>query len=294
MFDSGIAIILGLQQYSPALDLFFKALTFLGDEAFFLISLPCIYWCLCKRTGARLSVLFLVSAYFNLVAKLIADLPRPFEYSTAVQQLVAASGGGFPSGHTQGAVVFWGYLAYHYNNKLFRALTGVLIIGIPLSRVYLGVHFPIDLAGGYLFGAILLYGFVKCENNFEAWRQKIGFARMLTVALCLPALMACLVSGEKTAVAAAAALAGMGSGFLLENKHLGFLPAETKRYKAAAFTLGITVIALIYIGLKIPFAGQEPAALFRFIRYGLIGLWGGVGAPWLFIKLKWSTYESDR
>ena len=91
MFDSGIAIICGLQQFSPAMDIFFKALTCLGDEVFFLVSLPCIYWCLCKRTGARLSLLFLISAYINMVAKLMADMPRPFEYSDTVQQIVAAS-----------------------------------------------------------------------------------------------------------------------------------------------------------------------------------------------------------
>ena len=77
MFDSGIAIIRELQQFSPALDIFFKALTFLGDEAFFLVSLPFIYWCLCKRTGARLSVLFLLSAYINMVAKLTAGPLQP-------------------------------------------------------------------------------------------------------------------------------------------------------------------------------------------------------------------------
>ncbi len=294
MLDSGITLILGLQQLSPAMDPFFKALTFLGNETFFLISLPWVYWCLCKRTGARLSLLFLVSAYINMVAKLMADMPRPFEYSDAVRQIVAASGGGFPSGHTQGAVVFWGYLAYKFRNTLFRSIAGFLILGIPLSRVYLGVHFPIDIAGGYLLGSILLYGFIKSEKYIYDLHQKIGFAGMLVAAACLPAILAVLVFEDKTAVSAMAALAGMGIGFLLEFRYLGFTPPQNWRIKAAAFTLGMVVFALAYVGLKIGFAGLEPAALFRYIRYGLVGLWGGVGAPWLFLKLKWSLYESDR
>ena len=48
MFDSGITLIVWLQQGSPAVDPFIKALTFLGDETFFLLSLPCIYWLLNK------------------------------------------------------------------------------------------------------------------------------------------------------------------------------------------------------------------------------------------------------
>jgi len=294
MFDFGIAIIRGLQQFSPAMDIFFKALTCLGDEVFFLVSLPCIYWCLCKRTGARLSLLFLISAYINMVAKLMADMPRPFEYSDTVQQIVAASGGGFPSGHTQGAVVFWGYLACRFRNTLFRSIAGFLIVGIPLSRVYLGVHFPIDIAGGYLFGSILLYGFVKSENYLVDFRQKIGFTGMLAAAGCLPAILAIAVCADKTAVSAMAALAGMGTGFLMESRYLGFVPPRNWRLKAAAFTLGMIVFALGYVGLKILFAGLEPAALFRYIRYGLVGFWGGLGAPWLFLRLKWSLYESDR
>jgi hypothetical protein len=38
--DFGIDVIAGFQRFSPSMDLFFKALTMLGDETFFLISLP--------------------------------------------------------------------------------------------------------------------------------------------------------------------------------------------------------------------------------------------------------------
>jgi len=294
MFDSGITIIRGLQQFSPALDIFFKTLTFLGDEAFFLAALPLIYWCLCKRTGARLSVLFLLSAYLNMVAKLAADMPRPFEYSPDVQTLVTATGGGFPSGHTQGAVVFWGYLATTNKSILFRALSGCLIVGIPLSRVYLGVHFPVDILGGYLFGTVLLLAFIKAETRFPAWRRKVGFSGLLLAAGLIPALLATLMASDKTAVAAMGALAGLGVGYVLENRTIGFAPPVGRRTQAAAFALGMVFLGVLYMGLKMGFAELEPQAVFRFVRYGLVGLWGGLGGPWLFIKLKWSRYENDR
>lgn len=294
VFDSGITLIIWLQQFSPTMDPIFKALTFLGDETFFLLSLPCIYWCLNKKIGARLSVLFLSSAYINMVAKCLADLPRPFDYSPSIQPLVEATGGGFPSGHTQGAVVFWGYLAYCYPNTFFRCLAGFLILGIPFSRVYLGVHFPIDLIGGYLIGMLLVYAFIKGESLFARWKETLGFTGLLVAASCLPALLALLFSANKTAVAAMAALAGLGVGFVLEERYLGFRTARTYGRKGAGFFAGMAVFALIYIGLKEFFTGLEPVALFRFIRYSLVGLWGGVGAPWLFLRLKWSAYESNR
>ena len=294
MFDSGITVIIWLQQFSPAMDPFFKALTFLGDETFFLLSLPGIYWCLNKKIGARLSVLFLSSAYINMLAKHLADLPRPFDYSPAIQPLVEAMGGGFPSGHTQGAVVFWGYLAFYYPRPFFRCLAGFLIVGIPFSRVYLGVHFPIDLVGGYLIGSVLLYGFIKGGSLFSRWKETIGFTGLLVAAGCLPALLALLFSADKTAVAAMAALAGLGIGFILEERFVGFETAWTYGRKGAGFFTGMAVFALIYLGLKEFFTGLEPAVLFRYIRYSLVGLWGGLGAPWLFLRLKWSDYESNR
>jgi len=169
-----------------------------------------------------------------------------------------------------------------------------LILGIPLSRVYLGVHFPIDLVGGYLIGTALLYGFIKSESHFSSWKKSIGFTGLLAAAVCLPALLAFLFSANDTAVAAMAALAGLGAGFILEERHLGFEPARTYSRKGAGFLTGIIIFALIYLGLKKVFAGLEPAALFRYIRYSLVGFWGGVGAPWLFLRLKWSAYESNR
>ena len=52
ILDWGIEVVLWFQQFSPALDLPFKSLTFLGNLEFFLILLPVIYWCLDRRSGA--------------------------------------------------------------------------------------------------------------------------------------------------------------------------------------------------------------------------------------------------
>ena len=76
-----------VQQFSPALDLPFKTLTFMGDEAFYLLFMPLVYWSIDRRTGAGLFILLLFSAYLNAVAKVIADQPRPFNYDVRVRPL---------------------------------------------------------------------------------------------------------------------------------------------------------------------------------------------------------------
>ena len=167
LLDWGIKVVLWFQQFSPTMDMPFKVLTFMGDEMFFLLFLPFIYWCVDRRTGARLIILFLFSVYVNAFVKLVAKQPRPFEYNSQVQKIVEAGGGGFPSGHTQGAVVVWGYLASVFKKTWLWILAGLLMILIPMSRVYLGVHFPTDLLGGYIIGAIILILYIKYAPFLE-------------------------------------------------------------------------------------------------------------------------------
>jgi hypothetical protein len=73
LLNWGIDVVLWFQQFSPALDVPFKILTFLGDKEFFLLLLPLIYWCVDRQAGARLFMLLLFSACLNEVDKLLFD-----------------------------------------------------------------------------------------------------------------------------------------------------------------------------------------------------------------------------
>lgn len=285
--DWGIKVVLWLQRFSPELDVPFKALTFTGNEGFFLLLLPLIYWSLDRRTGARLTILFLFSAYVNAVAKVLAGQPRPFEYDPGVRQLVEAGGGGFPIGHTQGAVVVCGYLASQFRKPWLWVIAGLLMIFIPLSRVYLGVHFPTDLLGGYLLGTVLLLFYLSLEPIAEAWLIKKGILWQLGVAVILPALLILLFpGGEKFGITAAETLMGMGVGFVLERRWIGFETDGIWWKIVLRFLLGGAVLFALWLGLWAAFSCLEPEPLFRFIRYGLVGLWGGLGAPWAFERLR--------
>jgi len=285
ILDWGVNIVLCLQQFSPALDLPFKVLTFMGEEEFFLLLLPILYWCLDRRTGARLTVLFLFSAYVNAVAKVLANQPRPFQYDSRVRSLWDATGGGLPSGHTQSAVVVWGYLASRFRRTWLWVIAGLLIVLIPVSRVYLGVHFPTDLLGGYLIGAALLFLYVWLEPEVETWLEEKGLVWQLGAALALPALLI-LLFPTKDGVTSGATLMGMGAGFTLERKWIGFGSGGVWWKRVLRFLLGGAVLLGLWMGLRAVFSGAEPALIFRFIRYGLVGLWGGLGAPWAFARLR--------
>ena len=292
LLNWGVDVVLWFQQFSPALDLPFKALTFMGDEAFYLLFVPLVYWCIDRRTGAGLFILLLLSAYLNGVAKEIFDQPRPFNYDPRVKALGHAGGGGLPSGHTQNAVVIWGYLAARSGKTVAWILAGFLMIGIPLSRIYLGVHFPTDLFGGYLLGAPILILFLWMAPRLEKWLVQKEFAWQLAIALVLPLILIFLdPAGNRYVLSMIAALLGVSAGFVLERRIVRFNSQGLWWQRTTRYLLGASILFALWGGLRIAFGTMEPAALLRFIRYTLVGLWGGFGAPWLFVRLKLAETE---
>lgn len=287
VLDWGAALVLWFQRFSPELDLPFKILTFMGGEAFFLLLIPLIYWCLDRRVGARLAILFLLSAYANAAAKVLAAQPRPFEYHPKIRTLVYAGGGGFPSGHTQNSVVVWGYLASQYRLPWFWVISGLLMVLVPLSRVYLGVHFPTDLLGGYLLGLLFLVLFGWIGPWVERRLGETGLRWRLGLAIIVPSLLLLVYpGGEKHGVSACAMLMGMGTGFVLERRWVAFETDGAPWRRVFRFLLGEAVLFSLWTGLRVLFSDLEPEPLYRFSRYTLMGLWGALGAPWVFVKLR--------
>jgi undecaprenyl-diphosphatase len=86
----------------------------------------------------------------------------------------------FPSGHAMGAIVCYGMLAF-LGARLLRkrryrvalvAAAALLILGIGLSRVYFGVHFPTDVLGGFIAGAIWLIVCIESVRTAEWYAER--------------------------------------------------------------------------------------------------------------------------
>jgi membrane-associated phospholipid phosphatase len=288
----GIEVVLWFQQFSPALDIPFKILTFLGDKEFYLLLMPLMYWCIDRRVGVRLFVLLLLSASLNEGAKLLADQPRPFDYDSRVTKLVHEDSGGLPSGHTQSALVIWGYLAWRYQKMSLWLLAGFLGLAIPLSRIYLGAHFPTDLLGGYAIGAIVLLLALKLDTIIENWIAKKGIGLQLGVSMGLPILLLLFIPSENNGLlTAVGAFMGLSTGIVLERRRVRFCSDGQGGQQVIRYLVGIVGLMGIWYGLRIAFDQLEPAGLYRVLRYALVGLWGGLGAPWLFVKLKLAERE---
>lgn len=119
-------------------------------------------WLLRLRLEAIFLALSLLADLFGLIVKLVVGRQRPSpDLVHVVQQIQQPS---FPSGHTLHYTVFYGFLIFititNFKPSWLRTVAivvfALLIALVGPSRVYLGEHWPTDVVGGYLIGALCL------------------------------------------------------------------------------------------------------------------------------------------
>jgi membrane-associated phospholipid phosphatase len=192
---------------NPLCDILFRGMTDLGSVAFYVMAIAPLFWVVNRRRASVLILLLLASSCINTVAKLWFHTPRPDPHLARVLDLRPYESGSnaFPSGHAQNAVVFWGYAALWIREGRFSIAAMVLIAAISFSRLYLAVHFPIDVAGGLAIGA----GILGAAPALERWSRtdfRLGLAGALLL-LC-GSLTLTVVSADLTCAALSGSLIG--------------------------------------------------------------------------------------
>jgi undecaprenyl-diphosphatase len=155
-FDSSvIASIQGRE--SPMLTSLMKFFTFIGSAPFVIILSLLLLVFLYKVLHHRFELILFIaavagSAVINQVLKSIFHRVRP-----NLHRLIDVSGYSFPSGHAMNAFTVYVIISFllwrHIPSKLGRSilifLSILMILAIGISRIYLGVHYPSDIIGGY-------------------------------------------------------------------------------------------------------------------------------------------------
>lgn len=309
-----------LQQF-PFLSPLMKGATWLGNEEFFLLLLPLIYLCVSRKNGLRLGALILGCDALCGIVKIAFALPRPYWLDARAATLATENSFGFPSSHAQVAAAGWLFLARQSKEIWAYCAALFLICLIAVSRVFLGVHFPGDVVGGFLIGVAFLVLFLKLAPRFECWFGarnlvvQIGISAAVSLGIiALFAIVRVLVVPDSSLkyakflpearafdgiVARAGALFGLGCGAALAQRFARFEIEGTFAQKIARFVIAIFGVALVYFGLALlsPRSSELAAQSFRFVRYVLLALWVTFGAPLLLLKiglLKHRFHEKER
>lgn len=142
---------------------FFSVATYLGDPV--TISLIAITLIVIGMTNDKLwlaaaGAAIPITVIAGALLKLAFERARPTTDYARNMWLQTFS---FPSGHSNGAVIAYGLLAYIAVDVLVQPwgvivaiICGALAVAIGISRVYLGAHFPSDVIAGWLFGSVAL------------------------------------------------------------------------------------------------------------------------------------------
>jgi membrane-associated phospholipid phosphatase len=147
-------------------NVFFVNYTFFGDGIFSLGLCAFLYYRNQKILSATILIAFVSSGVCAQVLKNIIYEPRPQLYFEATQYRFIIDGwgnsgsgsNGFPSGHTTSAFALAVVLSAHYKKKFtsIALFFGALLVGY--SRIYLAMHFPIDVVAGAFIGSFFGVG----------------------------------------------------------------------------------------------------------------------------------------
>ena len=280
---TGIEIVLYLQSLrSPALDMVMLSISALGSGYAYMVMLPLVYWAIDRRRGWLLALVFLSSMGANAIIKDFTEVLRPFQ----VDARVALIGPkpityAFPSGHAQGTMMVWGGLAIMHSSTAAAILGGCIIFAVGLARLYLGVHSPLQVGAGWVFGGLGLAGtfalFKLSEMSPQATRQ--WWARMLwTLADCSMIIL----HPSRETIPAGATLIAVAVLEYWERKWIGFDDCQQVSQRIARLAVGlIPAGALLALhNYLLPEALWAEGMLFS-----LLGGWMLLGAPYLFKKL---------
>ena len=170
---------------TPVLDGFMSVVTYLGSEILFMALAVLVFWCVSKKQGYYLFAVGLAGVVINQFLKLWVRIPRPWvldpNFSIVESARAGATGYSFPSGHTQNIVGTLGVIAVSNRQKWVRVLCIVFILLVPFSRMYLGVHTPLDVGVSFGVALLLIALFYPTFKNDETFAKRMPLILALLV-----------------------------------------------------------------------------------------------------------------
>ncbi len=261
----------------PIFDKISVWISWLGTETFYVFVLPIVFWGIHKRNGLRLAYIFLLSMFFNAWLKSVFSLVRPIGIPGIRSGYIAsATSYSMPSGHAQGPMTFWTIIGRWSKRKWVIVAASIFVFAISLSRLYLGLHWPMDVVVGWVIG---LFAGLLGWSIAKWWTYRsLTFPVRLFFALVVPLFMLA-IHHDRIGSEFAAFLLSIGIGAIFEERWL-CCELDKKIWKrVCVIIIGIAGLIAIQWGLKWTPGGT----VWLMVRDIAIGFWATLLAPWIFI-----------
>ena len=264
------------------LDTLAKCITFFGEETIAIVIVALFYYAINKEFGKKLIYIVLASNMLNGVIKNFVKAPRPIgEEGIRSLRTETATGYSFPSGHSQSAAALYPTIVRKRGHHWLHIITGVLIFLIALSRLYLGVHYPIDVIVGVALGLLISYG-----GYYLYDKVKTNRLLLITALVMLPFAVVFLIQNNPLYAdffKSYGMYLGAALAFSFESRFVNFDTKVVFWKKVVRMVVGLVIIVALQRGLKLVFPDLAYWHLLRYFLMGFVGLglW-----PWCFKKLK--------
>lgn len=284
---------------NPVLDVFFSLITHIGEETVFLVMALVFFWCVGKREGYYMLIVGLVGTVINQAAKLLFKIPRPWvkdpNFTIVESARAEATGYSFPSGHTQNVSGTFGSAALGIKNKIFRIICAVIIALVALSRMYLGVHTPLDVGVSLLIGGVLVFGLYPVFKNDENFNRFMPYVVVVSTLLSTGLLLYTflmseagvdphnLASGMKNSATLFGCTLALIPVYVIDKRYIKFETGAKWYAQIIKLIGGLLGVMIIKVGLSSPLVllfGNEYVA--RAVRYFLIVMFAGALWPLTF------------
>lgn len=282
---------------TPVLDWFFATVTHLGEETLFILIGILFFWCINKKQGYYILSVGFAGTVINQFLKLWFRIPRPWvldkDFTIVESARAEATGYSFPSGHTQTAIGVFGGIARINKNTILRILCIAACLLVPLSRMYLGVHTPLDVGVSFVIATVLVLILYPVLEKATASKKgmRIFFAVMLALSVAFLLFVHLykfptdvdadnLSHGFKNAYKIFGCVLGLWLAFEIDDKYIKFDTKAVWWVQILKLVLGLIPLLAIKSGLKAPLnALFDGNAIADAIRYFMIAAFAGCVWP---------------
>lgn len=263
---------------NPILDIIFLIITMSAEVPVILISASILYWCINKKYGARLLFALNGNIALNTGVKEYFKSPRPIGVEGIQSMRIStATGYSFPSGHTQIGTTFWVSVMSILKNKYMYVFGSIMFICIGLSRLYLGVHWPVDVLFGWIFG---IFFTLICNCIMIEIEESKKYSYFILIVI--PMILGTLIINSVEYIKMAGLLSGFIVGYILEVEYINFNVNVSLKSKLFRYVFGLISLGLIYFILKLTMPTNYIGG---YLRYFLLMVYAIAGAPYLFDKI---------
>lgn len=269
-----------------------KVVTVFGESFIPLALAFFIFWNIDKKKGFVTLGVFAFAFNVMELLKAAFKIPRPWQVIPELdpQRVSTATGYSFPSGHSTIASSFYGTTAIEFKKKSIRIVCVILIVLVPVSRLYLCVHWPMDVVVGVAIGlgsAFLLHKILaKLFDNIAKWNKSVTalgiavfIAGIILSVYTQKGLLDYLIFNDF--IVGFALVSGLLIAMPIEEKYCSFSTEAPWKAKIIRYIIGMAVEGMILFAsdLLLP-----SVTLVRFLRYFAGTLWP-VFYPFLVKKL---------